>query len=178
MTSSYKSTIDFGEIIHTITFVKNPNVIVEFGILNGYSLNKLISGSSSTCNITAYDFFEDFNGNHSDRSIVNDYTQDNVNIEHADFYKKYIDIPDNSIDLLHIDIANTGETYEFVFKYYISKMKKDGIILLEGGSDERDRVDWMKKYNKPKIRPVIEKYSNDYSICTLFTFPSMTIIRL
>jgi len=34
-------------------------------------------------------------------------------------------------------------------------MKKGGVILLEGGSLERDNTEWMVKYNKPKIRPII-----------------------
>ena len=30
-------------------------------------------------------------------------------------------------------------------------------MVLEGGSKERDNVDWMIKYNRPKIQPVLKK---------------------
>ena len=177
--SSYQNKIDFGEILQTITFIKNPNVIVEFGILNGFSLRKFIQNSRSDTQITAYDIFEDFNGNHSERSIISEFENiNNLVIDYGNFYEKWKTIADNSIDILHIDIANNGYVYEFVFSHYISKMKPSGLVLLEGGSEERDNVPWMKKYNKPKMIPVIKKYQSKYDIKVLGSFPSMTIIRL
>jgi hypothetical protein len=50
-------------------------------------------------------------------------------------------------------------------------------MILEGGSDERDNVEWMIKYNKPKINPVVEKYSYEYKIKIIKKFPSITIIK-
>ena len=60
MNSSYKSKIDFGEILSTITFLKKPKHIVEIGILEGYSLSKFIDSSSKQTRIDAYDIFEKF----------------------------------------------------------------------------------------------------------------------
>lgn len=179
MSSSYKSKIDFGYLLETIIFMKNPKTIVEFGILNGFSLNHFIKNSSSKCKIYAYDIFDDFNGNHSNIGIIKKYKQyDNVCIQYANFFEKYKTIPDNSIDILHIDIANNGDVYDYTMKHYISKMNKNGIIILEGGSEERDNVDWMGLYDKPKIQPVIEKYKNQYDIHVIRSYPSMTIVRL
>ena len=51
-------------------------------------------------------------------------------------------------------------------------------MLLEGGSEERDEVYWMKKYNKPKIATILTKYANDYTIKTFGKHPSLTLISL
>ena len=50
-------------------------------------------------------------------------------------------------------------------------------MIMEGGSEERDNVEWMIKYNKPKITPVLQKYSNSVKIEVLEDFPSITLIR-
>ena len=64
--SSYKNNIDFNDIFDTITFLVNPKKIVEFGILDGYSLESFVKNSSTNCSIEAYDLFDDFNGNHAE----------------------------------------------------------------------------------------------------------------
>ena len=52
-------------------------------------------------------------------------------------------------------------------------MSENGIMIMEGGSEQRDNVEWMIKYNKPKIQPVIKKYG----LNVVGTFPSITIIK-
>ena len=180
MNSSYKNKIDFGDIISTITFMKNPQKIVECGILEGYSLSKFIENSSINTSIDAYDIFDDFNGNHAIKDKITHLFSPykNVNINYGDFYKVLNKYPDNSIDILHIDIANNGDVYEYAFNNYISKIKRSGIMLLEGGSKERDNVEWMIKYNKPKIEPVIQKYKQKYDIKVIGNFPSITIVNI
>ena len=81
------------------------------------------------------------------------------------------------IDIIHIDIANNGDVYDYALKHYLPKLTDNGILLLEGGSTERDEVEWMNKYNKPKINPVLKKYENEYSITVIGNFPSLTIIQ-
>ena len=60
------------------------------------------------------------------------------------------------------------------------KLEKNGLIILEGGSKERDEIEWMNKYNKPKIGPVIENYklNKNYKIATIGTIPSVTLVKL
>ena len=70
---------------------------------------------------------------------------------------------------------HNGDTYEFCLDKYFPKISQGGIIILEGGSKERDEVDWMNKFNFPKIRPVIEKI--EHNTLTLEAFPSLTIIK-
>ena len=92
-------------------------------------------------------------------------------------YKLHKNIDDNSQDIIHIDIANNGDVYEYAIQNYIKKLKKNGILLLEGGSKERDNIEWMIKYNKQKINSIISKYKNNYEIITIGTIPSITIIK-
>ena len=78
--------------------------------------------------------------------------------------------------LLNVLYTN-GDVYEYVFEKYIDKLSDDGIIIMEGGSVDRDNIEWMNKYNKPKIQPVIKKYQHNYNIKTIGTFPSITLIK-
>lgn len=175
--SSYAEN-NFRDVINSLTFSKNPQIIVEFGILNGYSLDSFLNSSSINCQIDAYDIFDDFvgNGAHYD-SIINKYKKcDNVRVQKGDFYKKHKNFVDESIDILHVDIANDGDVYKFCVDNYYSKLVKGGIIILEGGSVERDNVEWMKKYNKTPIHDFIKTLTS-YNVMTINSFPSMTIIR-
>jgi hypothetical protein len=99
----------------------------------------------------------------------------NVNIYKRDFYKSVNAYEDNSIDILHIDIANNGDTFEFAIKNYLPIVK--GMMIMEGGSEERDNVEWMIKYNKPKIQPILKKYESYAKILVLQDFPSITLIK-
>ena len=180
MKSSYLNNLNYGDIFKTILFMINPTSIVEIGILDGFSLKTMTDNTSNNCVIKAYDIFDEFNGHSANKEALQKefLKNDNVTIEYGDFYKLCDDIQDNSIDLLHIDIANNGDVFEYVIKNYIKKIKKNGIIILEGGSNERDNVEWMNIYNKPKIQPIIEKYSSSVNIKVIGKIPSLSIITL
>lgn len=179
MNSSYKNDINYGDILSTITFLTNPKKIIEIGLLEGYSSMKFVENSSSDTEIIGYDIFEKFNGNNANKNNLDLLFKkyNNVNIFEGNFYDLHNNIENESIDILHIDIANNGDIYEFVFKNYISKIKSNGILILEGGSNERDNIEWMKKYNKPKINPILIKYNDSYNIKTIGKIPSLTIIK-
>lgn len=178
MKSSYKNNLDYKDIFDTLCFLKNPQKIVEIGILDGYSLKAMADNVSSSCQIDAYDIFEEFNGNGANKEKLSQTfsAYKNVNIQYGDFYKVIDNLYDESIDILHIDIANNGEVFEFALTNYIKKIKRDGVIILEGGSKERDEVEWMNKYNKPKITPILNKYKDDFKIKIIGSLPSLTII--
>ena len=177
--SSYMNNIDYSDIFKTICFLqKNPKKIIEIGILEGYSLKTMADNVSNNCEIVGYDIFEEFNGNCAKKEklkkIFSEYS--NVTINYGDYYKIYETFDNNSIDILHIDIANNGDVYEFALNKYYNKLTKNGIIILEGGSKERDNIDWMIKYNKPKINEVLSKYKTQYNIITIGNIPSITLI--
>ena len=177
MNSSYKNNLEYGNVFESILFIVKPKSIVEFGILDGYSLDYFLNNTTKETKIDAYDIFDKFNGNHAKRTVIEKYKKnDNVSIIDCDFYTKHTDIHDNSVDILHIDIANTGDTYIHAFEFYLNKLTKNGIMILEGGSTRRDNVYWMKKYDKPKIIKVLEQYKDKINIKTIGDFPSITLV--
>lgn len=174
------SRLSFGDILAAISITQRPRKIVEFGILDGFSLKVLADtcdpGSTS---IEAYDLFENFTGNHAKAEIVQTFKLfSHVSIKKGDLYTEVLKYEDFSIDLLHIDISNNGNVYEFAFTQCMNKVSKaSGVLLLEGGSEERDRVTWMQKYGKPKMAPVVQKYQDHFSVYVFEKFPSMTMVR-
>ena len=97
----------------------------------------------------------------------------NVNIVAGDFYSFFEGI--NKFDIIHIDISNDGDVYEFAVKNYLSKTNK--LRMLEGGSKDRDKVDWMINFTKRPINPYLEKISNNLNVEIIQKYPSMTLIR-
>jgi len=178
MNSSYLNKLNYGDVIKTVTFLLQPKMIMEIGILEGFSLSKFIDGSSEHCQIQAYDIFDKFNGNHANYEKIIEKFKDyeNVFINNGDLYELYKKVEDNSIDILHIDIANNGDVLNFVIEHYITKLTKNGIIIFEGGSEERDNIEWMIKYNKPKIKPILDRLQDRFDILTIGTMPSISII--
>ena len=178
MKSSYLQKLDYSDVIKTICFMVNPKKIIEIGILDGYSLDTFVKNTKSDCKIEAYDIFEEFNGNSAKRDIIKKFSEhDNILIDYGNFYEKYKNIENDSIDILHIDIANNGNVYKFTIENYMSKLSKNGILILEGGSNERDDVEWMIKYKKVKINPYLESIKNKYNFITIGKLPSITIIK-
>jgi predicted O-methyltransferase YrrM len=178
MASSYAHPIvTYNDIFKMITWLNPPTTVVEIGILNGYSLRSFAESCPSTTQIYGYDIFEKFNGNSASRDIIDKFIEyPNVHIAEGDFYELYKTYPNKSIDLLHIDIANDGSVYEFALEHYMSKLTDRGVLILEGGSQERDAVAWMKKYNKVPIYDTLIKYKSIYNIHTITAFPSITFI--
>ena len=62
MNSLYKNNLNYKYLFFTFFFIKNPSFVVEFGILDGYSLKQIIEHTNNNCKIYAYDIFDEFNG--------------------------------------------------------------------------------------------------------------------
>ena len=86
-----------------------------------------------------------------------------------------LNIEKNSLDFVHIDISNDGSVYEWAFEIFLLKLSPGGILILEGGTEERDSVEWMSKYNKPPIQAVIERFKETWNIQVVKDFPGLTI---
>ena len=179
MRSSYKSQdITYDELIKCVTQIITPINILEIGILDGFSLKTFIQSSTPETIIDAFDLFDDFNGNHSNKHQITTQFHEykNVTIAHGDFYNIH-NILQKKYDIIHIDIANTGQILDFIIDNYLKHLTEKGIIIFEGGSQKRDNVDWMLKYNKTPIYHTILKYIDQgFNIQTYGTFPSITII--
>jgi len=177
MKSSYKENkLDI--VFKTLCGIIKPTKIVEFGILDGYSLKTFIENTGTDCIIEAYDIFDDFPYNAANYNhILKEYGSDRVNIIKSDFYKSVEMFDDNSVDIMHIDIANDADVIKFAIENYMSKITNNGVMVFEGGSLERDEVYWMNEFNKKKINPYLQGLMNDYNITIINDYPSITIMK-
>jgi hypothetical protein len=126
--------------------------------------------------VRAFDLFEDYVYKHADKEALL-HRFPTVEFEKADFFESEDLFEDEEIDFLHIDISNDGDVYEHAVNNYLPKLTPSGLIVLEGGSKERDNIDWMVKYNKRPIRPFLLYTPGDWTYITLQPFPSLTIIQ-
>ncbi len=171
--SSYKE-FDLGRTLYDQVLKFKPNTIVEFGCLYGYStvamglaLKELGRGK-----IVCYDLWDAYPYKHSNlqttkQNIEKYGVQDFVEFRQADYYE-WLKNPE-PFDLMHLDISNDGDTIK---QTYLAL--KGAIILFEGGSQQRDLVDWMKKYNKVPINSVRDVVP--YSTINV-DFPSLSLIH-
>jgi predicted O-methyltransferase YrrM len=180
--SSYVAAdLNYGDVLRALTVSLDPQIIVEYGILDGFSLNIFAQNARPSCNISGYDLFEKFVGNGACREVLSERfgKMSNVKIEYGDFYDAPKHLQDNSVDLLHIDIANNGDVYEFAVTHLVQKLSPSGVMILEGGTLARDEVPWMIKYEKRPIVPFLRKIAGTPTllVTVIGTFPGLTIIR-
>ena len=165
--SSYdRRDVGYGELLKVLIASKKPKTIVEFGILDGYSLRAMASAAPEA-DIIAYDIFEDFDGSSAKRDVD---VPDNVVVKYGNFF----DVTPDKADVIHVDIANDASVFRFAVENYLSRLNESGVLILEGGSRERDRVPWMLKYGKEPIAPFLQGLDRTYY--TVGTFPSLTVI--
>jgi predicted O-methyltransferase YrrM len=186
MRSSYKQN-EYGKLFEALAAIHKPKIIVECGVLDGYSLISLARGCP-TANVYGIDLFEDYEFNHGDQETILTEFWDEGLAPGLDLIKKdaieAADIfDDESVGILHIDISNDGENLKAMFKAWWNKVEKNGLIIFEGGSEERDEVEWMVKYDKIPIAKAKESLAFDVyengilEYVTLTPFPSLTIVR-
>lgn len=147
---------DIGKTLYDLVLEKKPKKIVEFGCLFGYStvamamaLDEIGQGT-----IVVYDLWEKYPHKHSTR----EQTLKNielygllkyVELKNGDYYE-WIKNPEQ-FDILHVDISNTGEVIELLYSGTKDQIGAGSIVIFEGGTVERDNVEWMKKYKRKNI---------------------------
>src|SRR3990167_9788102 len=134
MRSSYKEN-NYGELFKALVIIYNPRVIVECGILDGYSLLHMAEASSADSQIFAYDLFEDYEFKHGKKEEIQN-TLDanfcgNVKLIKQDAIEAAENHQDNSVGFLHIDISNDYDNLRKMFKAWHSKIKIDGLVVFE-----------------------------------------------
>jgi predicted O-methyltransferase YrrM len=184
--SSYEQN-NFGKIFFSVVVTHKPIVCVELGILYGYSTYHLAKALkyNKKGHLDAYDLFDDYAYKHGNKKEVEQLIKKKgiykfVTIFKEDAYGVHKKYSDNSVHLLHVDINNTAETIKKIMKLWDAKIVQKGIILFEGGSEKRDKVDWMIKYKKSPIKPEIESnqiIKTRYTYKTYQKFPSLTILE-
>jgi tRNA A58 N-methylase Trm61 len=152
-----------------------PNIIIEFGCLYGYStvamalaLKELGQGK-----IYCYDLFEEYKYKHSTiqqtiENVKKYKVEEYVEFIQMDYYE-WLKSPEK-FDLMHLDISNTGDV---ILKTY-NALPEGSTVMFEGGSEERDSIEWMKKYNTTPIKSV--KNKTNYQVLNS-NFPSLSIFK-
>lgn len=190
MQSSYEKN-NYAEIFYEIVTAFRPVNAIELGVLYGYStlaIAKALKRNSIMAGIRgkldAYDLFDDYQYNHGNKKEVeimlrNETVDDYVNLYKDDAFRVHERYVDNSIHFLHTDLSNTGEIVRRIMENWHRKIIIGGIILFEGGSEERDNFGWMLSFKKSPIKPEIEQneiINRNYVYGTYLEFPSLTIL--
>ena len=154
--SSYREN-DIGRTLYDFIMVHEPLRIVEIGVLNGYSTVAIAQAlrDLEKGHLTAYDLFEDYEFKHSTQNDV-----ESTLAKHG--VDKYVTLKKGNLnewlknpepfDLLHVDVSNTGETLEQLYDALEPNIKAGALVIFEGGTLQRDNVEWMKKFNKKPMR--------------------------
>lgn len=183
MRTSYKQN-DFGEIFYRLIRTYKPETVVELGILDGYSTLHIAKGLSvnGSGHLYGYDLWDDYDFKHGDMDEVyenlrNINLSSHITLMKGDAFDVHDEWADNQIDFLHVDISNDGKVVRDIMALWHKKVS--GIIAFEGGSRERDNVEWMDKYDKESIVEELRTnrlINNYYTYYTYKEFPSMTIM--
>ena len=151
---------EIGRTLYDYVVDNEPNVIIEFGVLHGFSticmaqaLKHIGSGK-----IYGYDLWEQEKYNHGQRlpevkNTLNKYNLDTfVELKYGDIFTflESDEINLSKVDLIHIDINNDGDKLSHIFNL-LQKNKYNGDVLFEGGISDRDNCWWMKEFNKKPI---------------------------
>lgn len=185
MRSSYSEN-NYGDVFYSIISAWKPIRCVELGVLDGYSTYHIARGlkKNKSGRLESYDLWEDYPFKHGkmeevqtliDVGQVSDY----VELRKGDAYKVFENYEDHYLTLLHIDISNTGKKIKELINLWDVKMDVGGIILIEGGTEERDRCEWMVKYGATPIKPEIESnpiINSKYVYGTYLRYPGLTFL--
>lgn len=143
---------NIGKTLYDFVIYEKPEKVIDFGVLDGYSTIALAMGCKDNGfgKVKVYDLFEDYEYTHSNFNKLIKNIKEYGLIEWVDIEKKnffdWVKDPE-PFDLIHIDISNTGDILDIID----DNLKGKGTVLFEGGSEERDRVGWVIKYNKKPI---------------------------
>lgn len=135
--SSYKDH-GYGYLFYGITRVFKPEVCVELGVLQGFSLLTVAAGlrDNGSGEVYGYDLFEEYPYHNDTMANVEQRIRDLslgdwVHLEQAD--ASQVSPLFDSVDFLHVDISNSGDTYRQVFQQWAHKVKM--AMVLEGGRE-------------------------------------------
>lgn len=181
--SSYAEN-QYGWLFYALARTHQPRFCIELGVLDGYSLicTAMALRDNGIGRILAYDLWEDYPFKHGAMADVQKRVDalglgPFVILGKANAY----DVPpycsDGVVDWIHVDVSNTGDIVEWALREWQPKLKTGGLLLIEGGSKQRDEVDWMIKYHKEPIAPVLNDWRDEYEIITLEPYPSLTLCK-
>ena len=189
MRSSYAKN-NYEAIFENVIKIFLPHKCVELGVLDGYSTLHIAKGameafvkSNHPMHLNAYDLWEDYPYKHGSMADVEYMLQRHkvnelVTLHKRDAFTVHDDYAKNSVCFLHVDLSNDGEVLRKIVERWDDKLSFGGMMMFEGGSVERDNVDWMIKYGKESIRDEINTnitLNKKYLFATHYPFPSLSV---
>lgn len=152
--SSYSKN-GIGRTIYTVTMSIKPLVAIEIGSLGGYSaicIAQALRDLGGQRHLYCYDLFEDYKYRKSTinqtRENIKKYGLEEYITLHQKDMKHAIKIAQGRCDFLHVDVSNDGDIIKMVSNVI---HKPSQTVIFEGGTKERDHVEWMIKYKKTPI---------------------------
>ncbi len=177
---------NYGEVLYNVIRRFGAPVAVELGVLDGYSTYHIARALKAygSGHLDAYDLWDDYAYKHGVIDEVSQMLSDKqvaefVTLYKSDAYEVHNKYEDSTVHFLHIDISNDGDTIHKMMQQWDKKMVHGSVIFFEGGSEERDNIEWMKKYNRPSIKEALETdpiILEKYIFGTYLKFPSLTML--
>jgi len=135
---------------------KKPTEIIEFGTKTGLTticmaLALKEAGLANKAKITTYDSWgwawrrlpgHNYTKEQAIKNIYDWSVSDMILVKKMNFWK-WVKKPE-SFDLLYLDIDNDGEKIKKLYAAVKPQIRNGSIILFEGGSIDRDNIEWMK----------------------------------
>jgi len=188
--SSYKEN-NYGNVFRALILAHQPKIVVECGVLDGYSTFHIAHAirfnharGLRMAEFYAYDLWEEYDYKHGDFEEVKEMLESQnlgeyVMLGEGDAFEVADSFEDGDVDFLHMDISNNGDKLLKTLKVWGDKISDDGMIAFEGGSEERDKVEWMVKYDFPSIREELinnPNVSKNWYVQIFTTFPGLTLL--
>jgi predicted O-methyltransferase YrrM len=155
--SSYRAN-DLGKTLYDLVIKYKPKKVIEYGTLNGYSAVAIAMAleENGQGKLYSYDLWGKYEYKHTSMDVawknVKKYgLSHRVVLQYGDFWR----MRPQKCDMVHFDLSNDGLKVQKA----ISKLKEiSPVIVFEGGSIERDNVEWMKTYKRLPINDCGVKY--------------------
>jgi len=191
--SSYKEA-GYGSLFYSLVRTHKPQLVVELGTYFGYSGLHMAAGLRDNAPLQSalhlIDLWDSYPYRHCSMADTKAHFARNgllsvshcaVNFLNADAAAACATFADGSVDFLHIDISNDGAKMAEVVPLWERKLNREpnALLVIEGGSPARDRIEWMTTYNKPPLRSWLESpwVTERFSWLTFEPFPSLTLMR-
>lgn len=150
---------NLGEVLYRTVLALRPRVVIEFGVLNGYSTIAMAQAlrDLGAGHLWSYDLWDDFPYNHGNRDQVQHALDAAgldrfVSLGQMDFWE-WRRQP-SAFDLLCLDIANDGRVVRAAAELLNHDGARASTVVFEGGSAERDLAWWMVKFTREPIAPL------------------------
>ncbi len=178
--SSYEKN-DYGEFFYSLVRIYQPGKVVELGTKAGFSAYHIARAlkANGKGHLYCYDLWESYPFHSVPKAVAEENLKEFKDIISLTLKDAIgIEKKHKTVDILHIDLSNEGGILERIIPHWIDRVRQ--IIIIEGGSRERDKLEWMKKYKKMPIKKWLEGFARkrgDIEYFTIEPFPSVTIIR-